>query len=29
MEVLEIGDCSSVGDIQKTIFSANEKAKAI
>jgi 2-enoate reductase len=28
-EVHEIGDCSSVGDIQKAIFSANEVARAI
>jgi len=28
-EVHEIGDCASVGDIQKAIFSANEVARAI
>jgi pyruvate/2-oxoglutarate dehydrogenase complex dihydrolipoamide dehydrogenase (E3) component len=28
-EVHEIGDCSSVGDIQKAIFSSNEVARAI
>jgi len=28
-EVQEIGDCSSVGDIHKAIFSANEVARAI
>ena len=28
-EVHEIGDCSSVGDIHKAIFSANQVARAI